>query len=384
LCRSQPDVECRVRPDRRRSVQALRAKGGGHADSHVSHFPVGRPVKTPEPPRNSRTLPAAPDVWPPPPPVLDSQIMKDALDHLPERQQRELERIKTILLEEFDRAIHAGGGPSQSWRRDGRILKIILFGSYSRDDWVDAPETGYQSDFDILVIVSHEKLTEISHYWYVAEDKIARDPTIGRIVNLIVHTMGEVNQGLVQGQYFWTGVVRDGVELYALHGHPFATPKPITPQEAVEMAERYFDEALPKVDRALRTAELQSAEGLNEVGWRRDVAFSLHQAVERAYACFLLVHAFYFPRSHNIKFLRSQAEAIDKSLVAAWPRDQRQDRRRFEMLKRAYVEARYADEYDLSLEDLRWLAQASHRLRDLVKTACEAQIGKLRSAAAGS
>lgn len=102
--------------------------------------------------------------------------MKDALDHLPERQQRELERIRSILLEEFDRAIHAGGGPSQSWRRDGRVLKIILFGSYSRDDWVDAPETGYQSDFDILVIVSHEKLTEISHYWHVAEDKIARDP----------------------------------------------------------------------------------------------------------------------------------------------------------------------------------------------------------------
>lgn len=299
--------------------------------------------------------------------------MKDTLDHLPERQQRELERIRSILLEEFDRAIHAGGGPSQSWRRDGKVLKIILFGSYARDDWVDAPETGYQSDFDILVVVSHEKLAEISHYWYVAEDKIARDPAIGRIVNIIVHTMGEVNQGLTQGQYFWTSVIQDGVELYALPGHAFATPKPLTATDAVQMAERYFDDWLKKVDSALKGARFYASEGET-----KDAAFSLHQAVERSYACFLLVHAFYFPRSHNIKFLRSQAEAIDKALVAAWPREQRADRRRFEMLKRAYVEARYADNYDLSTEDLTWLSTAALNLRNLVDHACRTRIEGLR------
>lgn len=306
--------------------------------------------------------------------------MKDALDHLPERQQRELERIRTVLLEEFDRAIHAGGGPSQSWRRDGRILKIILFGSYSRDDWVDAPETGYQSDFDILVIVSHEKLTEISHYWYVAEDKIARDPAIGRIVNLIVHTMGEVNQGLTQGQYFWTSVIQDGVELYALPGHPFAAPKPLTPQQAVDTAEKYFNQKMR--DLAVRledaTRHIQQADDLSTRKW---AAFLLHQVVETAYATHLLVHTFYFPRSHNIKFLRSQAEAFDKSLVAAWPRDLRRDRRRFEMLKRAYVEARYAEEYDLSAEDLRWLFEASRRLRDLAQQSCLKHILDLRRTA---
>lgn len=307
--------------------------------------------------------------------------MKDALDHLPERQQRELERIKTILLDEFDRAIQAGGGPTQSWRRDGKILKLILFGSYSRDDWVDAPETGYQSDFDILAIVSHPNLTDISHYWYVAEDKIARDPAIGRIVNIIVHTLGEVNQGLTQGQYFWTSVIQDGVELYALPGHAFATPKPLSPQEAVEMAERYFSQKhrdlTVRLDDAARHIALA-----NDVAPRKWAAFLLHQAVETAYACFLLVHAFYFPRSHNIKFLRSQAEAVDKALVAAWPREQRADRRRFEMLKRAYVEARYADNYDLSVEDLVWLSTAAQNLEGLVSAACRARIETLRRDAA--
>ena len=314
--------------------------------------------------------------WPRSPTMLDSRVMKDALDHLPERQQRELERIRTILLEEFDRAIHAGGGPTQSWRRDGKILKIILFGSYSRDDWVDAPETGYQSDFDILVIPSHEKLTEISHYWYVAEDKIARDPAIGRIVNIIVHTMAEVNQGLSQGQYFWTGVIQDGVSLYALPGHQFANPKPLTSQQAAEMAKNYHSLWMEKVSEALAGAEFYASRGNV-----KDAAFLLHQAVERAYACFLLVHAFYFPRSHNIKFLRSQAEATDKALIAAWPREQRADRRRFEMLKRAYVEARYSDQYDLTAEDLTWLLNGALRLREVVNASCQERISELRSSA---
>lgn len=302
--------------------------------------------------------------------------MKIDLDHLPERQQRELERIKTILLEEFDRAIHAGGGPTQSWRRDGRILKIILFGSYSREDWVDAPDTGYQSDFDILVIVSHEKLTETAHYWHMAENRIERDPTIGRIVNVIVHTMAEVNLGLSQGQYFWTGVIQDGIALHALPGHPFAAPKPLTPQQALEMSEKYLSAWGGKVDGALDLAGYAVRQGN-----RKDAAFLLHQATERAYACFLLVHAFYFPRSHNIKFLRSQAESMDRRLVDAWPREQKLERRRFELLKRAYVEARYSDQYDLSPEDLTWLTDQVKRLRDLVDKVCRERIAALKPSA---
>lgn len=110
-------------------------------------------------------------------------------------------------------------------------------------------------------------------------------------------------------------------------------------------------------------------------------AFSLHQAVEAAYACFLLVHTFYFPRSHNIKFLRSLAEDVDTRLVEAWPREQRADRRRFELLKRAYVEARYSDQYDASAEDLDWLTTRARMLRDLVANLCQSRIAELKSKA---
>src|SRR5690606_26819040 len=100
--------------------------------------------------------------------------------------------------------------------------------------------------------------------------------------------------------------------------------------------------SLPAVDVQIKTADFQVRQDTHDRLWKNAAAFALHQAVERAYGCYLLTHTFYFPRSHNIKFLRSLAEDKDERLVAAWPRDSKIDRRRFELLKRAYVEARYS------------------------------------------
>jgi len=303
--------------------------------------------------------------------------MRADLDHLPAKQQRELERVRTTLLTEFDAAIKSGGGGTQSWRRDGRVLKIILFGSYARNDWVDEPDNGYLSDFDLLVIVSHEKLTDIADYWYVAEDKVQRDPAVGRTVNIIVHTMAEVNQALTRGEYFWTDILRDGVVLYELPGHPFAQPQPMTAAEAHKTAQRHFEMKMKDLELRIENARqnvVLSGEGQHVRKW---AAFLLHQATETAYACFLLTHTFYFPRSHNVKFLRSLAEDTDKRLTAAWPREQRADRRRFELLKRAYVEARYSDQYDVDAEDLALQFEAVVRLRDLVAAVSQERIAEL-------
>lgn len=304
--------------------------------------------------------------------------MKTGLDHLPPKQQTELALIRSTLLEEFESARTGGGGGTQPWRRNGHVQKIILFGSYARDDWVDEPDNGYLSDYDLLVIVSHEKLTDIADYWWVAEDKILHDQRIGRTVNLIVHDLAEVNQALGRGEYFWTDIVRDGVALYEVPGHAFALPRPMTADHAFRTASDTLHSRVKDINLRLITAEQQLASAADGQHVRKWAAFLLHQAVETAYACFLLVHTFYFPRSHNIKFLRSLAEDVDKSLIAAWPRSERQQRRRFELLKRAYVEARYSDQYDISTEDLEAIADCVRALRDVIETSCRKRIEDLR------
>jgi predicted nucleotidyltransferase/HEPN domain-containing protein len=305
--------------------------------------------------------------------------MRTDLDHLPQTQQDELRRVVAVLMTEFEKAV-AGG--TQPFRKSAQILKIILFGSYARSDWVDAPQNGYQSDFDLLVIVSHEKLTEIADYWYVAEDKILRDETIPRTVNLIVHTLQEVNSALASGQYFFTDIARDGIALYALPGHSLATPKPATAKEAYEAARGYFERSSASVDEWLELVRHAMSFGASGE-WPNKAAFNLHQATETAYACVLLVLTLYFPRSHNIKFLRSLAEQADGRLIEGWPRRSRVDRRRFELLKRAYVEARYSPSYEIAADDLKALVASVERLREIVEVICRERLEALAGQADG-
>jgi predicted nucleotidyltransferase/HEPN domain-containing protein len=299
--------------------------------------------------------------------------VKSDLDHLPQSKQQELERIQRILLGQFEVAIAQATKPH---KRDGKVYKIVLFGSYARDDWVDEPENGYQSDYDLLVVVSHADLTDIAHYWYVAEDRILRDPAIARPVNIIVHSLDEVNSALKRGEYFWVDIARDGIALYELPCHPLATPMPLTPADAYRMAQEYFERWQTSADEFLKLAQYARKEQL-----ANKAAFLLHQAVEHYYICFLLVQTLYFPRSHNIKFLRSLSEDKEPRLVDAWPRAARIDRSRFERLKRAYVEARYSTSYAITNEDLDALAASIERLRAIVIEVSEERLAGLESQA---
>lgn len=279
-----------------------------------------------------------------------------------------------ILMDEFAVATSRA---TQPWKKNGRICKIVLFGSYARGDWVDEPGNGYQSDYDLLIIVSHADLTDIAEYWYLGEDRIMRDPAIARPVNIIVHTLDEVNQGLTRGEYFWVDIVRDGIALYELPGTSLATPRPLTAADACQMAVVYRTDWLGKVSSALKGAEFYLREGhLN------DAAFTFHQAAERAYICYLLVRSQYVPRSHNLKFLRSLAEDKEPALIECWPRATRIDRRRFELAKRAYVEARYSASYEIGSEDLEAIRSAVCKLRDKVEAVSQAWIDGLGKAMA--
>ncbi|MCW1432501.1 HEPN domain-containing protein [Novosphingobium sp. JCM 18896] len=299
--------------------------------------------------------------------------MRDDLSHLPTKQQDELARATKILMEEFEKAIALANA---GWKRNGKILKVILFGSYARSDWVDDPVGGYQSDFDLLVVVSHEKLTDIAEYWYIAEDKILRDETIGRQVNIIVHDLNDVNNALTRGEYFWADIVRDGIVLYELPGHPLAVPMPLSKFEAVQMAERYFESYLSSTAEWLDLAQHAISKG-QKGKWPNKAAFNLHQAAETAYACFLLTSTFYFPKSHNIKFLRSLSESKEPRLIEAWSQATKLDRRRFELLKRAYVDARYSPNYHVTIEDLHSMYTSVKRLRDLVEKVANARIAEI-------
>ena len=174
--------------------------------------------------------------------------MKTDLDHLPANKQRELERVKAIIFEEFEDALVLA---RHEWKKKGRIEKIILYGSYARGGWVDEPHTakGYRSDFDLLIIVSDKRLTDRVKYWAKLDERLMREygvtGTLRTPVNFIVHTLQEVNDGLAHGRYFFMDVARDGIALYEYDDKELHTPKPKTPEQALAMAREYFEEWMP-------------------------------------------------------------------------------------------------------------------------------------------
>ena len=304
--------------------------------------------------------------------------MRTDLDHLPAAKQRELERVKAIIFEEFADSIALA---TMSWKKKGRIDKIILYGSYARGGWVDEPHTakGYRSDFDLLIIVSDKRLIDKVDVWSKLDDRFARelliDQTLKTPVNFIVHTLQEVNDGLAHGRYFFMDVARDGIALYESDDKPLHTPKPKTPEQALAMAQEYFEEWYPSAMRA----HVNYDDDLQR-GWYKEAAFMLHQATERLYHCVLLVCTFYSPHVHNLGFLRTQAERIDMRLVDAWPRELKADRSRFEKLKEAYVKARYSKHYRITEEELRWLGERVEELGRAVHAVCSERIAALETA----
>jgi len=307
--------------------------------------------------------------------------MRTSLDHLPPAKQRELERVVEILFEEFNDTLALA---QHQWKKKGRITKVILYGSYARGGWVDEPHTakGYKSDFDLLVIVNDKRLTDYVTYWAKAEERFHREygitKTIKTPVNFIVHTLQEVNDGLAHGRYFFMDVAKDGIALYQSDDSVLHTPKPKTPKQALAVAKEYFDEWFPSAAALKEGTDFYIGKGR-----LKEAAFSLHQATERLYHCVLLVCTFYTPHVHNLGFLRSQANLIDRRLMYVWPEDNRKQRAMFEKLKQAYVKARYSKHYRISEEELTWLGEQVEELGRVVHAVCSERIAELETTAKG-
>jgi predicted nucleotidyltransferase/HEPN domain-containing protein len=308
--------------------------------------------------------------------------MRTDIDHLPPQKQRELERVVRIIFEEFEDALALA---TQDWKRKGRISKIILYGSYARGGWVDEPHTakGYQSDYDLLIIVNDDRLTDRVDYWSKLDDRLIRELSVTKTlrtpVNFIVHGVGEVNAGLSQGRYFFMDVAKDGIALYQAVDEDLPEPQPKSPHAALDMAREYFDEWWPSANEFFDNYRFNlSKTRLN------NAAFQLHQSAERYYHCVLLVCTFYTPHVHNLAFLRTQAERVDDRLYDAWPRETKVDRARFEKLKDAYVKARYSKHYRITEEELAWLGERVAALAALVETICAQRIAGLEEIARGA
>ncbi len=138
--------------------------------------------------------------------------MKTSLDHLPEGKRRELQFVVELIREGFQFAIERRTMPKL---RGGRLLKIILFGSYARGDCVEDSVGRYFSDYDLLVVVARKELTDVPEFWARTEDRLIQELSAGTRLRTpaspIYHRLDDVNEQLRLGRYFFIDILRDGI-----------------------------------------------------------------------------------------------------------------------------------------------------------------------------
>src|SRR3954464_7049417 len=169
--------------------------------------------------------------------------MRSDLDHLPEAKRRALAHVVEIIRDGFAQAI---AHRTQPRFRNGKLLKIILFGSYARGDWVEDPVGRYFSDFDLLIVVSHEDLTDVPEFWAKTEDRLLEELSEGRRlrtpVSLIYHSINDVNEKLHLGRFFFIDILREGIVLLEEPGHPFAQAQSLSAREALDESRAFFED----------------------------------------------------------------------------------------------------------------------------------------------
>ncbi len=304
-------------------------------------------------------------------------MMKSGIDHLPEGKRRELAYVVEIVRTGFAEAI---AHRTQPRYRAGKLLKIVLFGSYARGDWVEDPVGRYFSDYDLLVVVNHDDLTDVAEFWEATENRLLADLSAGTMlrtpVSLIYHSLDDVNERLRLGRYFFMDILKDGVVLFEEPDSAFVEPMPLSREQALKETQDYFDDWFESA-----VAFAKGAGYYISIDRPKEAAFQLHQSVERLYHCLFLVRTLWSPKSHNLNRLRDMAEEIEPALKDVWPRTGRFEKRCYALLRDAYVKARYAPSYRISADELAWIAGRVEVLQALVKSACEARIEDLAKAA---
>jgi len=305
--------------------------------------------------------------------------MRRGIDHVPVTERRELERIVEMILDEFDDVLSLA---QRDWRTNGRIDKIVLYGSYARGEWVDEHFTrvGKHSDWDLIIIVNDERLANRSKYWQNVTERLSREYEITHRlrspVQYFVYTMDQINTSLENGRYFFTDIIRDGVIIYEKDDSDFSLPQPLPPSDEYSMSKRYFDEWFRGASQFYGVYEFSFGNG-----WLKNAAYQLHQCVEKLYQTALLVYTLYTPHSRNVVELRRLAEKFLPNLIQAWPRDEEEEIAAFEQLQHAYVKGDYPLDYEIAEDRLAWLGERTRLLSDLIRAGCEAHLATLKASA---
>lgn len=288
--------------------------------------------------------------------------MKTSINYLPEQKRDELRRIVKCVLEVLP-----------------GCEMIILYGSYARNTYVDYDQrieygirTCFMSDYDILVVTNTRfQRHVISHILSKATDNYYKgmNRNESTTVQFIDESIDDLNKAIDKNRYFYTDIKREGIMLYNSGRYKLARRRKQNYREIKELAEEYYNERFERGNEFLLGAIFYNEQGLHKMA-----SFNLHQACENYYNSIILTFTLYSPKEHSLIKLSARAKTHPLESSKAFPRNTEEEKRLFDLLQDAYVQARYSLHFRITQEDIEALIPKVELLRDIARQCCEERI----------
>ncbi len=288
--------------------------------------------------------------------------MKNSIDFLPERKQRDLRELAALIRDEV---------------KD--VVMIILYGSYAANTYVERDErrdygvrTIYMSDYDLLVVTKRRLGERESTVEARIRERFAagkNDENLPR-PQIINESISKLNDALTMGRYFYVEIVAKGIMLYDSGECQLATPGELDYAEIKKMAEEYYDDKFSDGLDFFKGANFYYQEENYHM-----TAFMLHQATESFLKTIPLVYILYGYKEHDLQFLIEKCKPYTLELAKVFPCDTDEEKRLFDLLRRAYLEARYNKKnFIVTKADIDALVPKIELLRNIVEKVCRERL----------
>ena len=286
--------------------------------------------------------------------------MKQSIDFLPERKQRDLHELVGLIRNEVE-----------------DVVMIILYGSYARNTYVELDirrdygggKIQYMSDYDILVVskkrLGSRTVTVSSRVKSsFLKNKNANTQTRPSIIN---ESITKFNNALSEGRYFYVDILTEGIVLYDSGECQLATPCELNYSEILQIAKEYYRAKLHKAKRHYAHYKTDYLD--KEYTY---CTFDLHQTVEHLIKAIPLVFILYGHKEHELDTLIEKCKAYTLELVKVFPLDTEEEKHHFELLERSYIE-RYNDKFVVPKEVVDALVPKVDLLFNIVEDVCRKQ-----------
>ena len=308
--------------------------------------------------------------------------MKKSIKYLPREKQEDLKNIVGMILE-----------------RIPRTEMIILYGSFATGKYVEYDRrvefgihTTYMSDYDILVVTSGakdkevgQKLDNIEEIYYKThnisdilfvgetdyiEPILSKNPEKQTPVQFINDDIKKLNKDLSDGRYFYTQIKQEGIFLYNSGRFTLERRRMLRYEEIRKQAEEYFEEKYNRAKAFIKYTQYAFKDGDYLMA-----SFFLHQTCENLFYAVRLVYTLENNKMHNLtKLLAAVRKHSDEFERIFFPEKTDDEKRLFNLVKAAYVEARYNPGFAVTKADIEYLMPVVEQLFELVKKLCEERI----------